>query len=99
MHHPFSASNQLALDNYLALLHPSAKGPAFSLAEDLRQNGFSVAADWEVGSLKSRMKRADKAGAAKVVMIGEDELRKKEATVRDLATREQTPLDLAPYLD
>ena len=86
-------------DYYLALLHPSAKGPAFSLAEDLRKKGFSVAADWEAGSLKSRLKRADKAGAAKVIMLGEDELSKKEAVVRDMAAHEQSGLDLTPYLN
>ncbi len=85
-------------DYYLAVLHAEALDPAFRLAESLRAKGLRVAADWSAGSLKSRLKRADKAGAAKVVMIGEDELRKKEATVRDLASHEQAPLDLTPYL-
>lgn len=84
-------------DYYLAVLHESARDTAFRLAEDLRKQGFSVAADWEAGSLKSRLKRADKAGAAKVVMLGEDELAKNAAIVRDMASHEQTTLDLTPY--
>lgn len=84
-------------DYYLAVLHESAVGTAFRLAEDLRAQGFRVAADWQPGSLKSRMKRADKCGAAKVVMIGEDEMAKKEALVRDLSTKIQTQLDLSQF--
>ena len=89
---------QAGPDYYLALLHPSAKDPAFRLAEDLRKQGHSVAADWEAGSLKSRLKRADRAGAAKVIMLGEDELSKKEAVVRDMVSHEQSALDLTPYI-
>lgn len=85
-------------DYYLAVLHESALPVAFRLAENLRSQGFSVASDWKPGSLKSRLKKADKAGAAKVVMMGEDEIGKKEALVRDLASHEQTPFDLSAYL-
>ena len=86
-------------DYYLALLHDEAIKPAFKLAEGLRKQGFRVAADWSAGSLKSRLKRADKSGAAQVIMIGEDELAKKEALVRNLGTHEQSTLDLAPYTE
>lgn len=85
-------------DYYIAVLHDSALNPAFNLAEQLRARGFRVAADWEAGSLKSRLKRADKAGAAQVIMIGEDELNQKKALVRNLLTHEQSHLDLIPYL-
>ncbi|MDR1045654.1 MAG: histidine--tRNA ligase [Candidatus Adiutrix sp.] len=85
-------------DFYLAVLHESALEAAFRLAESLRAEGRRVAADWRPGSLKSRMKRADKAGAARVVMLGEDEIRRREAIVRDMRTREQSSLDLKPFL-
>mgnify|MGYP003701345215 CR=1 FL=1 len=85
-------------DYYLAILHESAVPVAFRLAEDLRGQGLRIAADWEPGSLKSRMKRADKCGATKVIMIGEDEMAKKEAVVRDLSTKVQTGFDLSPFI-
>lgn len=85
-------------DYYLAVLHESAVQAAFSLAENLRSQGLRVAADWQPGSLKSRMKRADKSRADKVVIIGEDEMAKKEATVRDLNTKIQTSFDLTPFI-
>ena len=84
-------------DYYLAVLHESARNVAFRLGEDLRRQGHSVAADWEAGSLKSRLKRADKAGAANVIMLGEDEMNKSQAVVRDMASHEQSSLDLTPY--
>jgi len=85
-------------DYYLALLHESARHTAFKLAENLRSQGLRVAADWQPGSLKSRLKRADKSGAARVIMLGQDELTQKEATVRDLKSHEQTGFDLTPFL-
>ena len=85
-------------DYYLAVLHESAVQAAFGLAESLRSQGLRVAADWQPGSLKSRMKRADKSRADKVIMIGEDEMAKKEATVRDLNTKIQTSFDLSPFI-
>jgi histidyl-tRNA synthetase len=45
-------------------------------------------------SLKAQMKLADKLGAAKVVMIGENELKNGEATIRDMRTKAQTTVKL-----
>jgi histidyl-tRNA synthetase len=84
----------LGPDYYLAALAPETLGPAFRLAHQLRQRGLSVEADWESGSLKSRLKRADRLGAAKVIMLGPDELAKNQVTIRNLTTKEQTTLAL-----
>jgi histidyl-tRNA synthetase len=81
-------------DYYAAILSPEALGPAFDLVQSLRARGLRVAADWEPGGLKSRLKRADKAQAAKVIMIGQDELASGSVIVRDLATKEQSRLEL-----
>jgi histidyl-tRNA synthetase len=77
-------------DYYLAILCPEALPRAFKLAGELRDIGLSVAADWEAGSLKSRMKRADKLRASKILMLGKDEMESSELTIRDLKTGEQT---------
>jgi histidyl-tRNA synthetase len=84
-------------DDYLAVLDESALPLAFRLAKKMRDEGRAVAVDWEAGSLKSRLKRADKAGAGRVVMLGSDEMAARKATVRDLATREQTEMDLSCF--
>ena len=85
-------------DYYMAILADEAFPTAFRLAENLRAQGKSVAADWQSGSLKSRLKKADKSGAAKVIMLGIDELAKKEALVRDLVSHEQTGLDISQFV-
>ncbi|MDR1609136.1 MAG: histidine--tRNA ligase [Deltaproteobacteria bacterium] len=84
----------LGPDYYLAALAPETLGPAFKLAHQLRLRGLSVEADWEPGSLKSRLKRADRLGALKVIMLGPDELANNQVTVRNLVTKEQTILPL-----
>lgn len=86
-------------DFYLAFLCPEALEPGFILARNLRARGRTVAADWESGSLKSRLKRADKLGARRVIMLGEDELARQMATVRDLAAKEQLEVSLAEAIN
>jgi histidyl-tRNA synthetase len=81
-------------DYYLAILCPEALPHAFKLAGELRNAGLSVAADWETGSLKSRLRRANKLNAGKILMLGKDEIEKNEATVRDLKTKEQKSVSL-----
>lgn len=82
-------------DFYLALLCPEALEPGFILGRDLRARGRSVTADWESGSLKSRLKKADKLKARRVIMLGGDELARGVVTVRDMVTKEQQELTLA----
>src|SRR5215468_7961013 len=67
--------------------------PALKVAEELRRNGLAVDLGFS-GNVKKRMARADKIGAAAAVLLGEDELAKGVATVRDLRSgaQEQVPL-------
>jgi histidyl-tRNA synthetase len=67
--------------------------PALKLAEDLRRAGFAVDIGFS-GNIKKRMARADKIKAVAAVILGDDELAKGVATVRDLHTgiQEQVPL-------
>ncbi|MDR2300579.1 MAG: histidine--tRNA ligase [Deltaproteobacteria bacterium] len=81
-------------DYYAAVLAPEAMESAFVLVQALRARGLRVAVDWAPGSLKNRLKRADKAAAAKVIMIGPNELASGQATVRDLLTKEQVSLPI-----
>ena len=48
----------------------------------------------EARSLKSQMRRADKLRAAAVLIIGEDEVRRGVAVLRDMATKQQTEIAL-----
>lgn len=73
-------------------------GPAeekgLKLAHDLRRAGFVVDMGYK-GNMGRRLKRADKIGARAAIIIGDDELAKNLASVRDLDSGSQTqvPLD------
>ena len=81
----------------------AAETRALVVTQELRRAGFTVELGFS-GNVKKRMKRADKLGAAAAILMGEDELARNAATLRDLETGEQelVPLDalsarLAPY--
>jgi histidyl-tRNA synthetase len=61
-----------------------AAASAFRAAERLRDVGFAVIQHCGGGSFKSQLKRADGSGAAVAVIIGDDEARAGEVTVKPL---------------
>ncbi len=62
---------------------------ALDVTQLLRRAGFAVELGFS-GSLRKRLKHASKVGACAAVLLGEDELARRSATVRDLDTGEQT---------
>ncbi len=75
-----------------------AQAEALRLSERLRHAGFAVELGYS-GNMKKRLNRANKAGAAAALLIGEDELAKNVATIRDMETGEQTEAPLASLED
>ena len=71
----------------------AAEAKALSLVQRLRQAGFTADLGFS-GNLKKRLKGANKLNAVAAVIIGEDELAKGAATVRDMETGEQTEVPL-----
>ncbi len=63
-----------------------AEALALRLAEDLRDLGLAVDLGYS-GNVQRRMRRANRIGARAAVLLGEDELAKGVATVRDLERR------------
>ncbi len=59
------------------------------LARNLRRVGLSVQVDHEARSARAQMKRADRVRAARVLIIGEDEVARDTVTVKDMATGHQ----------
>ncbi len=76
-------------DVYIAAIGPAAYRKAVLTLNELRCKGISGAMDYESRSLKSQMRAADKAGAKYVFIIGDDEIGKGEAALRDMHTKEQ----------
>lgn len=81
-------------DLFIASLGRQALNKSLSIKQQLICSGFSVQTDMMGRSLKAQMKYADKIGAVKVLMIGEDEMAKGVGTLRDMKTKEQFPVPL-----
>ena len=78
-----------------------AESRALTLAHELRRAGHHVDLGYR-GNVGRRMKRADKLNAIAALILGDDELTKDVATVRDLDSGEQTEVpiaEVASYLD
>ncbi|WP_255247104.1 histidine--tRNA ligase [Sphingopyxis sp. GW247-27LB] len=68
------------------------------LQATLRRKGLSCDMGFR-GNLKKRMQRADASGAVAAIIIGEDEMREGEITVRHLASGQQARRNLAEIRD
>ncbi|MBE88398.1 MAG: histidine--tRNA ligase [Rhodospirillaceae bacterium] len=77
----------------LAPLGDLATEKVQQLAELLRGSGFVVDVGYS-GNLSRRMKRADKLNAAVIVIIGDDELARGVAQIRNMETGEQSEIAL-----
>lgn len=76
----------------------AAERAATGILADLRRAG--VAADMGFrGNMKKRMQRANASGAAWAIILGDDELAKGEASVRNLGTGEQEPVALTDLVE
>jgi histidyl-tRNA synthetase len=72
----------------------SAQATARKLARDLRRAGYGVDLGYS-GNVGRRMRRANKVNARAAVLLGEDELARNAATLRDLDAGTQTEVPLA----
>ena len=80
---------------FIAALGPAAQEAAFAWQIALGALGITAEMDYGDRSLKAQMKRADRLGAASVLIVGENELAAGEAMLRDMTTRDQVPVALA----
>ena len=92
------AANTPASDLFIAALGEAAQELAFPMLHALRTTGVRAAMDLEGRSLKSQMKQAGRANAAWTLIIGEEEMARKVAILRNMTSREQEELPLAADL-
>ncbi len=81
---------------YLIPLGTEPQQRAAGLASAMRMAGMRCMMETKRGaSLKSAMKRADRLGAAYVLLLGEDEMKERSLTVRNMTdgTQRRLPLD------
>ncbi len=91
-----SESLGLSPELFIAPLGEEARRWAFQLAFRLRKKGLRVETDHEGRSLKALLRQANRLSAERVLILGEEELRKKQALLKDLSSGRQIPL---PFRD
>ncbi len=90
--------NGPASDLFIAALGEEAQRIAFPILHGLRTNGLQAGMDIEGRSLKSQMKQAGRANAAYTLILGEEEMTKNIAILRDMSTRAQEEIPLPENL-
>ncbi|MBI4192202.1 MAG: histidine--tRNA ligase [Betaproteobacteria bacterium] len=100
MQHAQLARAAPAPDVYIAHQGETAGHFAFRAAEQLRDRGLTVVFDCSGGSFKSQMKKADASGARYAVIVGDDEVRAQQVSVKPLReTGEQRRCAVAQAAD
>ena len=79
---------------FMASLGSEARKRGFQIVQELRLGDFSVEMEYESRSLKAQMRRADKLGATHVLILGDDELAKGVAVLRDMGAGIQEEISL-----
>ncbi|MEY8389069.1 histidine--tRNA ligase [Oscillospiraceae bacterium 38-13] len=68
--------------------------PAIALATELRENGIRAQLHCEEKKFKQKISYADKLGIPYVIFLGEDEVREGVVACKDMASGEQTKMDV-----
>jgi histidyl-tRNA synthetase len=84
---------------FVAGLGEKAEKEVFGWVRDLRKAGIWVEMEYASKGLKAQMKKADRLGAKKVLMVGDNELASGKVLLRDMETKEQKEMDLTNVVD
>ena len=74
---------------FVVALGEEAQVAGFKLVNDLHKAYIKAAMDGEGKSMKSQLKHANKINAKYVIIVGDDELARGEAIIRDMESSEQ----------
>ncbi len=84
---------------FIAALGERAYQEAYQLANRLHLQGVRVELDYGGKSLKSQMRRADKLKARYVLILGEEELKRGKAILRNMETKSQEEISFQDILN
>ncbi len=79
---------------YIATVNETNKTEAFKLLKKLHTNHIKAYFDYEGKSLKAQMRQANKLNCKYVIVVGEDELRKKRLTLKDMRAHSQQGVNI-----
>lgn len=84
---------------FIAALGEEAQKMAFDWICRLALSGIHAEMDMSDRSLKSQMKQADRSGASRVLIAGEQEIRNRVAILRDMTTKQQAEIPFDGLVD
>jgi histidyl-tRNA synthetase len=96
---PNIGSGQKAPDIFMAALGEESTAKAFNWSCALGNEGIYAEVDVSGRSLKSLMKRADKLGVDRVLILGEKELSEGAAILRDMKTKAQETIPIDAIIE
>src|SRR3989338_4536022 len=85
-------------DLFIAALGPKAQAFSYGLINKLRVQGVCAEIDYDDRPLKTQMKKADRMNSSFVLIIGDDEMNKGEAVLRNMRTKEQKSIPFEEIL-
>ena len=80
------------IDAFIVALGDEAEIYGFELMTNLRREGLTATMDFAKRSMKAQMKQAGKSNAKFALIIGEDEVKNKTVTVKNLSNSEQNTI-------
>lgn len=84
---------------FVAALGEGPYKEAYRLVNQLHLQGIRAELDYDAKSLKSQMRRANKLKARYVLILGEEELKRGRATLRNMETKSQGEIPLQGLID
>lgn len=87
------------IDAFLVAIGDEAETLAFELLTKLRRNGMTTSMDFAKRSMKAQMKQAGKSNAKFALIIGEDEVKNKMVTVKNLSTSSQDTITIDSIIE
>ncbi len=86
-------------DLFIVALGEKAQLKAVELAKDMREEGYTALYDLNARSLRAQMKYADKMNAMFNVVIGDNEVEQKSATLKNMQTGESQDISLTTFVN
>lgn len=86
---PFNEEPNKNPDIFLICLGATAKIAGFQAAHELRIKGIKVERDYELGSMKSQMRKANKSNCRFTLIIGESEIKSGKYILKNMSNSEQ----------
>ena len=85
-------------DLFIVALGEKAQLKAVEIAQDMRNEGFTVLLDLNARSLRAQMKYADKLGAKYNIVIGDNEVENKSTVLKNMQNGESCEVSLVTFV-